>query len=238
MKLLSYGDDSALKVDETGFYVSFADMMTLLMVFFVMMFSISKPDASKFDEVASSMVQAFNQEVAQDIIDEVNLLEELERNLDTTIKEMSLSGEISEEMMDQISTEITPDGLKLELASSALFSAGSAQILPVMKETLKRLNAAILRLPTGQFIMRIEGRTDDVPISTAEFRSNWELASDRAINVLNLFESDGFPSNQMAAVSFADTQPKVPNRTAKGEPIRINQAKNRRVVVFIKPVTP
>ena len=122
MKLLSYGDDSALKVDETGFYVSFADMMTLLMVFFVLMFSISKPDDSKFDEVASSMVQAFNQEVAQDIIDEVNLLEELERNLDTTIVEMSLSGEISAEMMDQISTEITPDGLKLELASSALFS--------------------------------------------------------------------------------------------------------------------
>jgi chemotaxis protein MotB len=76
-----------------------------------------------------------------------------------------------------------------------------------------------------------------VPISTAEFRSNWELASDRAINVLNLFEADGFPRNQLAAVSFADTQPKVPNRTAQGEPIRINQAKNRRVVVFIKPVT-
>jgi len=52
-----------------------------------------------------------------------------------------------------------------------------------------------------------------------------------------LFEADGFPSNQLAAVSFADTQPKVPNRTAQGEPIRINQAKNRRVVVFIKPVT-
>jgi chemotaxis protein MotB len=167
----------------------------------------------------------------------VNLLEELERNLDKTIEEMSLSGEISAEMMDQISTEITPDGLKLELASSALFPAGSAQILPAMKETLKRLNIAILRLPAGQFIMRVEGHTDDVPISTAEFRSNWELASDRAINVLNLFEADGFPSNQLAAVSFADTQPKVPNRTAQGEPIRINQAKNRRVVVFIKPVT-
>ena len=85
--------------------------------------------------------------------------------------------------------------------------------------------------------MRIEGHTDDVPISTAEFHSNWELASDRGIKVLNLFESDGFPSNQMAAVSFSDTRPKVPKRTTKGGPIRINQAKNRLVVVFIKPVT-
>ena len=121
MKLLSYGDDSALKVDETGFYVSFADMMTLLMVFFVLMFSISKPDDSKFDEVASSMVQAFNQEVAQDIIDEVNLLEELERNLDTTIVEMSLSGEISAEMMDQISTEITPGWSKARTCQQRAF---------------------------------------------------------------------------------------------------------------------
>ena len=173
MKLLSYGDDSALKVDETGFYISFADMMTLLMVFFVLMFSVSKPDSSKFDEVAKSMVQAFNQEVAQEIIDELKLLEELEASLNKTITDMNLT--------DQISTEVTSEGLKLELASSALFAAGSAEVRPSMQETLKLLNLAMLELPTSEYIMRIEGHTDDVPINTAKFRSNWELARSESV---------------------------------------------------------
>jgi chemotaxis protein MotB len=227
MKLLSYGDDSALKVDETGFYISFADMMTLLMVFFVLMFSVSKPDSSKFDEVAKSMVQAFNQEVAQEIIDELKLLEELEASLNKTITDMNLT--------DQISTEVTSEGLKLELASSALFAAGSAEVRPSMQETLKRLNLAMLELPTSEYIMRIEGHTDDVPINTAKFRSNWELASARAVNVLYVFENNGFPRDRLAALAFADTQPKVPNRDAAGAPLRDNQATNRRVLVYIKP---
>ena len=171
MKLLSYRDESRAKDDETGFYVSFADMMTLLMVFFVLMFSISKPDSSKFDEVAKSMVQAFNQEVAQEIVDELNLLRELEASLNRLFRQ---------NLADQISSEITSEGLKLELASSALFAAGSAEVRPSMQETLKRLNSAVLELPTSQYIMRIEGHTDDVPINTAKFRSNWELASARA----------------------------------------------------------
>ena len=227
MKLLSYGDESALKVDETGFYISFADMMTLLMVFFVLMFSVSKPDSSKFDEVAKSMVQAFNQEVAQEIVDELNLLRELEVSLNQTISDMNLA--------DQISSEITSEGLKLELASSALFPAGSAEVRPSMQETLKRLNSAVLELPTSKYIMRIEGHTDDVPINTAKFRSNWELASARAVNVLYVFENNGFPRDRLAALAFADTQPKVPNRDATGTPLRENQAINRRVLVYIKP---
>ncbi|MCH1556147.1 MAG: flagellar motor protein MotB [Pseudomonadales bacterium] len=229
MKLLNFGDSDPLSTDDSGFYTSFADMMTLLMVFFVLMFSVSKPDESKFDQVAKSVSQAFNQEVAQEIIDEVNRLEVLEKSLNATIEAVQLS--------DQISTEVTPDGLKLELASSALFAAGSAEIRQSMKATLKQLSGAILTLPSEEYMMRIEGHTDDVPISTARFPSNWELASARALNVLHLFEANGFPSDQLAATSYADTQPKLPNRSATGEALTENQAKNRRVLVYIKPRT-
>ena len=229
MKLLNFGDSDPLSTDDSGFYTSFADMMTLLMVFFVLMFSVSKPDESKFDQVAKSVSQAFNQEVAQEIIDEINRLEVLEKSLNATIEAVQLS--------DQISTEVTPDGLKLELASSALFAAGSAEIRQSMKATLKQLSGAILTLPSEEYMMRIEGHTDDVPISTARFPSNWELASARALNVLHLFEANGFPSDQLAATSYADTQPKLPNRSATGEALAENQAKNRRVLVYIKPRT-
>ncbi len=229
MKLLNFGDSDPLSTDDSGFYTSFADMMTLLMVFFVLMFSVSKPDESKFDQVAKSVSQAFNQEVAQEIIDEINRLEVLEKSLNATIEAVQLS--------DQITTEVTPEGLKLELASSALFAAGSAEIRQSMKATLKQLSGAILTLPSEEYMMRIEGHTDDVPISTARFPSNWELASARALNVLHLFEANGFPSDQLAATSYADTQPKLPNRSATGEALTENQAKNRRVLVYIKPRT-
>ena len=229
MKLLNFGDGDTLSADDSGFYISYADMMTLLMVFFVLMFSVSKPDESRFDEVAKSVSQAFNQEVAQEIIDEINRLEVLEKSLNATIEAVQLS--------DQISTEVTPDGLKLELASSALFAAGSADIRQSMKATLKQLSGAILTLPSEEYMKRIEGHTDDVPISTARFPSNWELASARALNVLHLFEANGFPSDQLAATSYADTQPKLPNRSATGEALAENQAKNRRVLVYIKPRT-
>ena len=135
MKLLNFGDSTPLASDDSGFYTSFADMMTLLMVFFVLMFSISKPDESKFDQVAKSVSQAFNQEVAQEIIDELNRLEILEESLNATIEAVQLT--------DQITTEVTPDGLKLELASSALFAAGSAEIRQSMKATLKQLSALL-----------------------------------------------------------------------------------------------
>ena len=229
MKLLNFGDSDPLSTDDSGFYTSFADMMTLLMVVFVLMFSVSKPDESKFDQVAKSVSQAFNQEVAQEIIDEINRLEVLEKSLNATIEAVQLS--------DQITTEVTPEGLKLELASSALFAAGSAEIRQSMKATLKQLSGAILTLPSEEYMMRIEGHTDDVPISTARFPSNWELASARALNVLHLFEANGFPSDQLAATSYADTQPKLPNRSATGEALTENQAKNRRVLVYIKPRT-
>ena len=58
-----------------------------------------------------------------------------------------------------------------------------------------------------------------------------------ALNVLHLFEANGFPSDQLAATSYADTQPKLPNRSATGEALAENQAKNRRVLVYIKPRT-
>ena len=91
MKLLNFGDGDTLSADDSGFYISYADMMTLLMVFFVLMFSVSKPDESRFDEVAKSVSQAFNQEVAQEIIDEINRLEVLEKSLNATIEAVQLS---------------------------------------------------------------------------------------------------------------------------------------------------
>lgn len=212
--------------NDTGFFVSFADMMTLLMVFFVLMYSVSKVDEDRFDEVARSVSQAFNEEVAQEIADEVSQLEKLQASLDETIKTMNLG--------DEISTEMTASGLKIELASNLMFGAGSADLKGGMDSTIQKLGEVIMELPTDEYTMLIEGHTDNVPINSVQFKSNWELSSMRAINVLNALEAHGFPRERLAVAAFADTRPKVPNQTEAGVPLPANQAQNRRVLINIR----
>jgi chemotaxis protein MotB len=143
--------------NDAGFFVSFADMMTLLMVFFVLMYSVSKVDEDRFDEVARSVSQAFNEEVAQEIADEVSQLENLQASLDETIKMMNLG--------DEISTEMTASGLKIELASNLMFGAGSADLKGGMDSTIKKLGEVIMELPTEEYTMLIEGHTDNQTIN-------------------------------------------------------------------------
>ena len=81
--------------------------------------------------------------------------------------------------------------------------------------------------------MEVQGHTDDDPISTAKFPSNWELSSVRAINVLKFMTTHGMDPKRVKATAYADSVPKVPNRDKKGRPIKKNQAENRRVIIKV-----
>jgi chemotaxis protein MotB len=84
-----------------------------------------------------------------------------------------------------------------------------------------------------QFKIDIEGHTDDVPISTARFPSNWELSVSRASNVVKYFIAHDISPDRLKASGYADTQPIVPNRDSLGTPIPENRARNRRIVIRI-----
>ncbi len=79
----------------------------------------------------------------------------------------------------------------------------------------------------------IEGHTDDNPVANTRFASNWELSAARATNVVRLFGDAQVPLHRMRAVAFADTQPKVANRDAAGQPVPANQAQNRRIIIRV-----
>jgi chemotaxis protein MotB len=79
----------------------------------------------------------------------------------------------------------------------------------------------------------VEGHTDDRPIFTPQFRSNWELSSGRAATIVHFFEDAGFPSDHLESVGFGSTRPLVPNRSPSGGENPENQAKNRRVLIRI-----
>ena len=124
----------------------------------------------------------------------------------------------------------------IELSSNSFFDSGSAVVRASKYKTLRDLSGVIQNLPRNDYRVEIEGHTDNVPIRTARFPSNWELSALRSINVLHIFEESGLPKDRITATAFAETKPKVSNTNSQGVNLPMNQAKNRRVVVFIKNV--
>ena len=133
-----------------------------------------------------------------------------------------------------MSATLSPYGLKIELSSNSLFNSGSADVKGSMQSSLTDLSGIIQGLGEEDYIVEVEGHTDNVPINTAKFPSNWELSSLRAVNVAKLFESMGVNKNQLSAIAYADTRPKQPNVDSNGIALPENQASNRRVVVHVK----
>ena len=102
-----------------------------------------------------------------------------------------------------------------------------------MVPSLIELSEVLQSLPDGDYQVEVEGHTDNVPINTARFPSNWELSSLRAINVAHIFEDTGIQKDRLSAIAYADTRPEAPNTDTNGINIPENQAKNRRVVVHV-----
>ncbi len=218
--------------DDSSWLVTYGDIITLLLIFFVVMFSASKVNHDRFEKLAQSINESLNRPVQQgkEAVGQGaavrNPLPDVEKLVKKLIAARNLKG--------QMSTELQSDGIKLELSSSSFFSSGSAVVKPAMQQTLAGLSRIIASLPIAAYTVEIEGHTDDVPIKTASFPSNWELSALRAINVLHLFERAGLDPAMMSATGFAETRPKVPNIGAGGVASPKNRAINRRIVVFIR----
>jgi chemotaxis protein MotB len=122
----------------------------------------------------------------------------------------------------------------VNMSSAAFFPSGSATIsadgMAVLADVAQRLKSDELR----DYLITVEGHTDDAPISTAQFPSNWELSTARASAVVHFFLDQGIPATKLRAAGYADTFPKLPNRDAVGHPIPENQAQNRRVVIKLE----
>jgi flagellar motor protein MotB len=124
----------------------------------------------------------------------------------------------------------------LDMGSAAFFDSGSASLSDagkaILQGVLPRLAAAL-----GEgYRIKVEGHTDDTPIDTAQFPSNWELSSARASAVVLFFIEQGIPAPRLRAIGYADTEPEVPNRDAAGNALPANQARNRRVIIKLEKI--
>lgn len=133
----------------------------------------------------------------------------------------------SEVAAGQIAIQQLRDGLRLDLKEDVLFASGSAAVNTHGKEVLGKVAERVKSVPHR---IEVGGHTDDVPIRTARFPSNWELASARATGVVRMLEQQGVDAKRLSAVSFAEFAPIADNGTPEG------RARNRRIEITLKPV--
>jgi chemotaxis protein MotB len=197
--------------------VSYADLMTLLFGFFVMLSAFSTPDAAKLEKLKEATSESMGTTYTKPYAD-------LEKDVQSIVKDIKLDKEIA----------ITQDseGIKITSKGTLFFESGSATLKDTALTLMENLAVILAQKAKGYRII-VEGHTDDSPIATKQFPSNWELSSARAGSVVRLLESKGIPSETLRPVGLAHTEPVLPNRSPAGAALPQNQAENRRIVIQI-----
>ncbi|MGE3977333.1 MAG: flagellar motor protein MotB [Nitrospira sp.] len=225
--------------------VSYADFITLLFAFFVVMYSISSVNIGKYRTVSESIKAALNplanQSGANQVISVGEAKLALQGRNPTDAKEVTirrirqLAQVIKDKQLKDMVAFVTivqtiNGDIVITIPDRLLFNSGEATVRTEALPFLEGLGGVILEMNRHT---RVEGHTDDVPIRTAQFPSNWELSAARAVIVVRvLSELYGVPADHLAAVGHADTRPVTPNADAE------QRAKNRRVEVVILEQAP
>jgi chemotaxis protein MotB len=205
---------------EEDWLMSYADMVTLLMAFFLAMLSVSHVDPVLFEQ----MKKGLRSDIGKDK-DVKTPLGEIKHDLDSLLAAERARGEVN--------IDLGREGIVLEFSSSAVFDPGKADVGPAARANMDKVAEAIKNIEYYKFAVDIEGHTDNIPIKTLQFPSNWELSVMRATNIVKYLIGKGIPSERLKAAGYADTKPKTPNVDGEGRPIPANQAKNRRIVLKI-----
>ena len=124
----------------------------------------------------------------------------------------------------------------LAISSAAFFDSGSAALNEAGQSILRDVAVDLKSDKLKDYQITVEGHTDDTPINTSRFPSNWELSTARASAVVHFFLDQGIPALKLRAAGYADTFPKAPNRDANGNAIPANQSQNRRVVIKMEKI--
>lgn len=199
---------------------TYSDSVTLLMAFFVVLLSISTVNQSKLEEMKSGLDQDFLK-ITQD-----QPFSTMQDKLEEVVKEKELEEYV------QISTD--PMGVKINFASHLLYNSGTATLKQSMIPILDNIAMAITQSTYTDYIVKVEGHTDNVPINTAQFPTNWELSAARASGVVRKLIAKGVDKQRVKATGLADSHPILPNIDPEtGQENRDNQSKNRRVVMYI-----
>ena len=219
--------------------ISYADFITLLFAVFVVLYAASKAEQKKESAVSDSISAAFR---TLGIFGDAKRLpgsNSSDSGTDKPLLPMNIvMGKIQHGMEQLLSNQVAQhtvsihmgrDGLVISLREAGFFDSGSANPKPASIATLRQIASALGSTP---YSLRIEGHTDNIPIHTTEFDSNWELSAARATHIAHLFlDLKAMPPERMSAAGYAEFHPVAGNDTPEG------RAQNRRVDLVVLPRT-
>ncbi|WP_282173583.1 flagellar motor protein MotS [Cytobacillus firmus] len=214
--------------------VTFSDLVTLILVFFILLFSMSQIDLMKFQAISDSFRDRQVLDFQPSIIPAENQ-GEMEEN---TEKEGSGQSDSLDELQMEIQSFLDVNGLEevivanrtergvvLVLQEQVLFESGEASLIDSSYPFLDKVGTLLANMPN---LVKVEGHTDDRPITTYRYPSNWELSAARASTVIRyLTEGHNLDSHRFMAIGYGETRPIVPNSGPE------NWEKNRRVEIII-----
>lgn len=218
--------------------ITYADMITLLLAVFIVLYALSDTNIRKFNEFAQSLSAAFTTDVFQgtqaitvtsgqesapraDSFDAGSgVLSMDQRTIEATIKDYA----VEQGLGGQVSVDRVPEGIAIRISEALLFSSGRARLDSRSMGLLEKVMDAVRPLPN---MLRVEGHTDDEPPTGPFYSDNWRLSVDRATAVLEAMVAGGVEPSRLAAAGYGEYRPIVPNTDEPG------RARNRRVDVLI-----
>lgn len=239
---------SQAKANHERWLVSYADFITLLFAFFVVLYAFAKADAKKHAQVSAAIDSGFRAlsivpapsdhahpatqsalpSREQQRMAEARLVPDASTREDLEHIQRDLEHRLATQIANRdIAIQLGRDGLVISLREAGFFNSGSATPKAETTATLRQIADALRGTP---YDVRVEGHTDDAPIHNPEFDSNWELSSARAVRVTRMFlELHAIRPEQLSAEGFAEYRPVGDNNSTEG------RAANRRVDMVVLP---
>ncbi len=215
--------------------VSYADFITLLFAFFVVMYAVSSVNEGKYKVLSNSLSNSFSNTKPVGKLTIMDLpvsksrqivVQEQQKSKDNSRAYLKVANAITAAKVPKgVKISSTDRGLSIRISDDALFTSGSADLNPQIEEFLDLIAGLVKDLPN---LIAVEGHTDNQPIRTAVFPSNWDLSTSRANRLVRYFtEFHELQPNRFSSTGFAGTRPIHSNDTAEG------QASNRRVEMIV-----
>lgn len=206
--------------DSEDWLITYSDIITLILALFVILFALSSIDQGRFEELKAAISKNVSKQEA------ATPFTQLQQDFVRIFNNYKLG--------NQVAVNLRPNGIEIELSSNSLYDLGSADIKTEMRPLLNNLALTIKQFDYDNYIVEVEGHTDNIPISTPQFPSNWELSTNRATNIVKYLIAEGIDAERFRVAGYADSRPKLPNVDDRGNSVPAHQAANRRVVIYIK----